>query len=162
MLAIAPTAGPAAAERRTTTMSLDDNKAVVRRQYEEGLNRRNLGIMSECLTADYVHHMPMSPEPLGLGPFEEMLNGFLAAFPDMQVTLEDLVAEGDRVAARTSFRGTHRGEFMGIPATGKQVAFTGNDIYRIVDGRIAEEWAQFDALGLMQQLGAVPLPAAAM
>jgi len=139
-------------------MSLDDNKALVRRQYEQGLNRRDVKVMAECFTADYVHHMPMSPEPLGLAAFEEMFTGFLAAFPDMQVTLEDVLAEGDRVAARTSFRGTHQGEFMGIPPTGRQVAFAGNDIYRIVDGRIAEEWAQFDALGLMQQLGAVPPP----
>jgi steroid delta-isomerase-like uncharacterized protein len=142
-------------------MTLDEHKATVRRQYEVGLNRQDVTVMAECFTADYVHHMPLSPEPLGRAAFEEMFNGFLAAFPDMQATIDDILAEGDRVAARTTFRGTHRGEFMGIPASGKQVVFSGNDIYRFVDGKIAEEWAQFDALGLMQQLGAVPASAAA-
>lgn len=81
---------------------------------------------------------------------------YTAAFPDLQLTTEDMVAEGDKVAIRNTWRGTHQGAFQGLPPTGKHVAFTGTDIFRFVGGKIAEQWADLDALGLMQQLGVIP------
>ena len=85
-----------------------------------------------------------------------MMVSYTTAFPDLELTTEDIVAEGDKVAIRNTWRGTHQGSFHGLPPTGKRVAFTGTDIIRFVDGRIAEQWADLDALGLMQQLGAFP------
>jgi steroid delta-isomerase-like uncharacterized protein len=86
---------------------------------------------------------------------------FRTAFPDLHFTIEDEIAEGDTVVSRWTARGTHRGEFMGTPPTGRTIAVTGMDILHFVDGRIRENWAAFDALGLLQQLGAIPAPAAA-
>jgi steroid delta-isomerase-like uncharacterized protein len=139
-------------------MSVEENIAMVRRSYEQGLNRGDLNTVTEDFAPDYLHHFPLSPEPLTLSAFEEMFNSFLSAFPGMTVTIADIFGVGDRVAARHIFRGTHQGELMGIPPTGKEVTFTGNDIYRFANGKIAEEWSMFDALGLMQQIGAVPPP----
>ncbi len=94
----------------------------------------------------------------GLDSLRKYVRDFRSAFPDAQVTIDDIIAEGDRVVTRWTIRATHKGELMGIAATGKQVAFTGMAISRIEGRRIAEDWVISDALGLMQQLGAVPLP----
>ena len=83
---------------------------------------------------------------------------FVEAFPDLRLTVEDIALEGDTVAARVDFRGTHRGEFQGIPPTGKEVAFSSIEIDRMVDGKVAEHWFEMDLLGLMGQLGAIPEP----
>lgn len=90
---------------------------------------------------------------------EEHIEFFEAAFPGYTLTAEDMVAEGDKVALRATFRGVHRGEFMGVPPTGKQVAIALMLIYRIADGKIVEHWMNADALSLMQQIGALPVPA---
>jgi predicted ester cyclase len=81
---------------------------------------------------------------------------YTSGFPDLQLSTEEIVAEGDKVAIRNTWRGTHQGVFQGVPPTGRHVAFTGTDIFRFVDGKIAEQWADLDALGLMQQLGVIP------
>jgi predicted ester cyclase len=82
----------------------------------------------------------------------------LDAFPDLRLTVEDIFSEGDMVAARLTFQGTHRGEFQGIPPTGKQVAFSSIEVDRVVDGKVQEHWVELDQLGLMRQLGAIPEP----
>lgn len=91
--------------------------------------------------------------------WKQLASGYFTAFPDFQIRLEDLIAEGDKVVARWAWHATHQGEFMGIPPTSKQVAVTGIGVYRIADGKIAEEWVQDDVLGLLQQLGTGPAAA---
>jgi len=138
-------------------MPVEENKAIVRRCYEE-LNKKNLGIGDELFAANYVNHQPGGGEVHGPEELKQLLTGFFTAFPDLRFTVEDLVAEGDKVVARWTSQGTHKGEFMGIAATGKQGATTGIAIFRIVGGKVVEEWAEMDMLGMMQQLGVIPTP----
>ncbi len=132
----------------------EENKALLRRWVEEGFNKGNLALLDE-LYADCVYHSPATGELKG-----EALKRFVAsvraAFPDGQMTIEDQVAEGDQVVTRWSFVGTHQGEMMGIVPTGKRVTMSGMVIDRIVEGKIVEEREEWDALGMMQQLGAMP------
>ena len=140
-------------------MSPEGQKAVVRRFFEEGLNKANADVADELLTPDFVSHFAGMPEPVrGTAHWKHLAAAYFTAFPDMHLTVEHLIAEGDKVVARWTWRGTHAGAFMGMPPTGKQVTVTGSGLYRIVDGRIAVEWVNDDVLGLMQQLGAVPAP----
>lgn len=135
-------------------MSTEDNKALVRRFYEEGVH--NPPLFDELLAPVYVLHLPGSPPITGIEQAKQLMVAYTSGFPDLQLTTEDIVAEEDRVAIRNTWRGTHHGTFQGLPPTGKQVVFTGTDIFRFVGGKIAEQWADLDALGLMQQLGAIP------
>jgi steroid delta-isomerase-like uncharacterized protein len=140
-------------------MSTEENKALLRRFYRELVDQGNLAIIDELIAPDMVEHEELPP---GIPPGREGVKQFFAlmrsAFPDVQVAVEDMLAEGDKVVARVTFRGTHRGEFIGVPASGKQVAFTAIDILRIVDGRLVEHWGQTDNLGMLQQIGAIPPP----
>jgi steroid delta-isomerase-like uncharacterized protein len=138
-------------------MSAEQNKALVRRGFEEGMNQHNLNVFDELLAPNYVNHNMPAPAP-GPEGFRQVVSMFLTAFPDFHVTLEDVIADGDKVATRGTWRGTHQGEFMGIPATGKSVAVSYSDIWRIENGRAVENWVQMDMLGLMQQLGVAPAP----
>lgn len=135
-------------------MSTEDNKAIVRRFFAE-VHQGNLDGAEEVLAVDFVHHQPGSPT-LNREAFKQLGSVFLSAFPDMQGIIEDQVAEGDKVSTRMTISGTHRGELMGIPPTGKQITFTEFAIDRLVDGKIAERWNLFDNLGMLQQLGVVP------
>jgi steroid delta-isomerase-like uncharacterized protein len=139
-------------------MSAEDNKTVVRRLIEKFWNQGNLAVADELYTADAVHRDPVTPD-LGRGPasIQQLHTLYGASFPDQQFTVEDLVAEGDKVVVRWTVRGTHQGELMGIAPTGKQVTVTGITIYQLTDGKIAEEIANWDAFGLMQHLGAISL-----
>jgi steroid delta-isomerase-like uncharacterized protein len=139
-------------------MSSNLNKSLIRRNFEEGLNRRNFSTFDQLIAADFVHHsFPASiPGPEG---YKQILAMFTAGFPDLRVTLEDIVAEGDRVMTRGYFTGTHKGAFMGIPPTGKTVRVSYMDVWRLEDGRIAENWVQLDMMALAQQLGCAPRPA---
>ena len=136
-------------------MSTEDNKALIRRAYEEGFNQRNLAVLDEVNASDLVSHNA-STTMQGLEAFKQFLSLYLSAFPDARFTIQDAIAEGDRVASRYTFQGTHQGELMGIPPTGKQVTVTGIIINRIAGGQSVEGWLNFDALGLLQQLGAIP------
>ena len=133
-------------------MSTEDNKALVRRWYED-FNQRNLEY--ELFTPDFVYHTP-SMTLRGLDEFKQFLSHYLTAFPDARFTVEDEIAEGELVASRATLHGTHQGEFMGIQPTGKQVTSTGIAIDRIVDGKFVEGWLEADNLGMLQQLGVIP------
>lgn len=136
-------------------MSTEDNKALVRRFYEDVFNQRNLGLVDELCSPTHVFHNP--PTTLhGREEFKQLLSQYITAFPDARFTIQDAIAEGDRVASRYRFQGTHQGELMGIPPTGKQVTVTGIIINRIEGSQSVEGWLNFDALGLLQQVGAIP------
>jgi steroid delta-isomerase-like uncharacterized protein len=139
-------------------MSADENKAIVRRFLEGVINTGNPGVADEVCADDLAWHGGSLGEMRGLVAFKAMVGPFLAAFPGLRVEVGDLLADGDKVTARYTWRGAHRGEFFGIPPTGKEVTVTGISIYRVAGGKIAEEWWQEDLLGLMQQLGAIPAP----
>ena len=136
-------------------MSTENNKALVRRFYGESVHTPAL--LDELLAPTYILHLPGSPPLAGIEPAKQLMVAYTSGFPDLQLTTEDIVAEGDRVAIRNIWRGTHQGVFQGIPPTGKHVTFTGTDIFRFVGGKIAEQWADLDALGLLQQLGVIPV-----
>lgn len=140
----------------------EQNKAVVRRVVSELWNQHRVEAVDELYAEDYADRSPGLPP--GVSPDREgqkqFVRAFFAAFPDLEGTSDEEIAEGDRVVLRWSARGTHRGDFFGIPATGKGVTFTGTSTYRIAGGKIAEEWTHADLLGLMTQIGAVPEPAA--
>jgi steroid delta-isomerase-like uncharacterized protein len=136
-------------------MSTEQNKALVRRYYEEGSS--NTALFDELLAPNYVLHFAGSPEPLsGIEAAKQFHIVYLTGFPDLQVTVEDLVAQGEKVVSRWTGRATHAGSFMNIPPTGRRVTVTGIAIVRLEGGKIAEEWVNFDALGLLQQLGVIP------
>lgn len=139
-------------------MSTEDNKAIVRRLYEEVINKGNLNVADEALTSDYVYRSPGSPEFRGPDGFKQLITMYRTAFPDLHLDVDDLIAEGDTVVSRWTGRGTHQGELMGIPPTGKQVTVTGVVISRFSGGKAAEEWELIDTLGMLQQLGAIPAP----
>ncbi len=139
-------------------MTTEENKAIVRRWYEEFGNHANLDVLDELYAPAWVGHFPQSGELRGAEGHKPLGRLFATAFPDGRYVVEELLAEEDRVASRYTFRGTHRGPFGAIPATGRAVEATGINIHRLVGSRIAEQWAQFDALGLLRQLGALPAP----
>jgi predicted ester cyclase len=141
-------------ERRK--VSEEDNKAVVRRWIETFNNPYTPQTEVDVLAPGYIAHAPALPGPLDLEAWSQFTVSFVEAFPDLRLTVEDIFSGGDMVAARVAFRGTHRGEFQGIPPTGKEVAFSSID--RMVDGKVQEHWFELDQLGLMGQLGAIPKP----
>ena len=134
----------------------EENKALERRMYEEIFNKKNMAAIEQFYATDWV----CRPWPPGMPPgLEGMKQGMKLenkAFPDMQAKLEDMIAEGDKIACRWTATGTHKGEFMGIPATNKQVTVTGIHIDRIADGKIVETWNYSDMMEVMQQLGMKP------
>jgi steroid delta-isomerase-like uncharacterized protein len=132
-------------------VSAEENKSIVRRSWEA------VSQGDEVYATDCVIHEP-DEDIQGVEGLRQFVGGILAAFPDMSVTVEDEVAEGDKVVTRWTGRGTHRGEFLGITPTGNRVEVTGITIHRIEGGKIAEEWEMPDNLGMMQQLGVVPPP----
>ncbi len=139
-------------------MSAQDNKALVRRFIEEVVNKGNLSVVDELVAPNFVDHSAPPGQPPGPQGVKQAIQMYHGAFPDIQMTAEDIIAEGDKVASRVIFTGTHKGELMGIAATGKQVTVNFIEIIRWQDGKAVERWAVTDMLGLMQQLGAVPPP----
>ena len=136
-----------------------ENEALARRFFEELCNQRNGAVADEIVSADYVSHGPQAPPaegPDGVRARIAVYQDALAGYWDVQ---EILSAGEDRVVVRWIGRGTHTGELMGIPATGATIACDATTIFGITDGKISEEWTVWDALGLLQQVGAVPLPA---
>lgn len=138
-------------------MGMQENKALGRRYMEELWSQGNLAIADEIISADCVVHDPSTPvQRRGPAGEKEAVRLYRDAYPDLRFEIADMIAEGDMVAIRFRAGGTHKGSLMGIAPTGKQTAVTGMSMARIVSGKIAEGWVNYDALGLMQQLGVVP------
>jgi len=135
----------------------EENKTVIRRSFEELWNKGNLSVADQLFSPNYTHHDPATPD-VGRGPESEKKRATLyrTAFPDLQLTIEDIIAEGETVMARWSCRGTHKGDLRGIAPTGKQFTISGVSVARLANGKMAEGWVNWDAQGLMQQLGVVP------
>jgi steroid delta-isomerase-like uncharacterized protein len=134
----------------------EHNKAIVRRLFAELWNNGNLSVADEIFAPTYTHHDPSTPD-FGKGPDSEKRRASLYrnAFPDIHLTIEDVIAEGETVMTRWSCRGTHKGDLSGIAPTGKQFTISGITVGRLTNGKIAESYVSWDALGLMQQLGVV-------
>ena len=138
-------------------MSLQENKAVVRRFVEEVQCRHNLAALDELFSPDFVDHSG-PPDLQGLEGARQFFSMMFASFPDMHFTIRQQIAEGDKVLTYKTFHGTHGGPFMGIPATGKAVTIDVMDILTVTGGKITEHWTVSDMLGMLQQIGAVPGP----
>lgn len=137
--------------------TIEENKALINKYFDEAWNKRNPTADDQFISPDVViHGSPLPGAPPGLEGAKAVLRMFITAFPDLNVTNEDLVAEGDKVVQRWVSHVTHLGPLMGIPPTGKKVTLNGMNLFRIANGKIVERWGVFDALGLMQQLGVVP------
>jgi predicted ester cyclase len=132
-------------------VSTEENKTVVRQYFDSWGTKK-------MLAPDFMAHMPGVPEPMNREAFVQFQGLLLSAFPDLDPTLEEQIAAGDKVTNRLVFHGTHTGDFQGISPTGKQVTIAAITIERVADGKIVEHWINFDALGMMQQLGVVPPP----
>lgn len=139
-------------------MGAQENEALARRFIEEVWDKGNLRVLDEVLAPTYVDHNPLPGLPSDREGAKRAVTVFRTAFPDLKNKVEDVVAVEDKVVIRITARGTHRGEFQGIPATGKQVMLEGIFIGRVTGGKFVESWEQFDALGMMQQLGVVSPP----
>jgi steroid delta-isomerase-like uncharacterized protein len=139
-------------------MSAESNKALSRRVLDEAFNAGNIDVIDELVTTDFVNHDAALPEAM-IGPeaAKATISGYRTAFPDLRITIEEQIADDQRVATRWSAKGTHEGDLMGMAPTGKQSTVTGITIDRIVNGRIAESWTNWDTLGMLQQLGVVPV-----
>ena len=139
-------------------MSVEQNKAIIRRVWDEMTNQRKLDLVDELFADDYVVHVnvPGMEVIRGRDAFKQALPALYTAFPDLHETIEDMVAEGDKVVVRTSWTGTHQGEWMGVAPTGKKVAVTAIAINLFVNGKMVEGWREDNLLGLMIQLGVIP------
>lgn len=135
-----------------------ENKELIR-AFFTGLNERDLSSAVSAISPEFIHHSTGARGHDGMRAFGEM---FLGGFPDMHITIDDVIGEGDRVVTRGRWTGTHQGDFMGIPATGRSVDVEYIDLWRVEDGLLAENWVQMDIMGMMQQLGVVPDPSAAV
>lgn len=140
-------------------MQPEENKAVVRRFLEEIFTGGNLELVEELFAPHYVLHDPSVPgEVRGPEGIKQYVGMYRGAYPDTRFTVEDQIAEGDEVVTRWTGRGTHQGELMGIPPTGQEVTVTGIEFDRVSGGKLEETWVNYDAMGMMQQLGVIPQP----
>ena len=140
-------------------MSTEENKATVRRYFEEVLNQGNLALVDELNAPNWVYHDPVVPDVRTLEDYTQWFTAIRSAFPDFHVTIEDMIAEGDQVVSRYTFRGTNTADFVTpipLPATGKQVTVTGIAIAHLGGGKVVEVLDMGDNLGLLQQLGLIP------
>ncbi len=134
-----------------------DNKAVARRLYEQAWNKRRVEVVDEVISPSHALHDPhFYGSSIGPAAYKSRISHFLAAFPDLRFTIEDMVTEKDKVAVSWTFSGTHKGDFEGIAPTNKKISVEGITIHHLANGKIMDSYASWDALGLLQQLGAVP------
>ncbi len=140
-------------------MSAEANKAAVRQWVEAGWNRGDFSNIDSIYAVDYTYNDPSAP-PLPKGPQSiiSVVSTYRAAFPDVRMTIEDMISEGDKVVWRWTVTGTHNGPLMGISASGKPVRLSGIVISRFINGKWSEDWSNWDTLGMLQQVGAVPVP----
>ena len=137
-------------------MSSEQNKAIVRRLIEEAW-KGDLSVVDELIDRDYVGYDPSNPEPLrGPDGFKENVSTFRAAYSDARIIVDEQIAEGDKVVTRWTGRGTHDGDLMGVAPTGKQVTVSGLTLSRLANGKVVEEYTNWDTFGMAQQLGVVP------
>ena len=138
-------------------MSVEQDKALVRQFIDEIFNRGNMSMVDELFAADFVEHEELPPGiPRDREGVIQLTSMLRSAFPDFTATIDDIIAEGDKVVIRQTWSGTQKGEFMGIPPTGKSVSIGVIDIIRMADGKVTEHWGQMDSMGMMQQLGVIP------
>jgi steroid delta-isomerase-like uncharacterized protein len=144
-------------EEEERSMSTEENKALARRELEEIFAAKgNLDAAEEIYAPNYISHQPAGDEDLrGPDAIKYFAAGVREAFPDMEITIEDQIAEGDKVVTRFRTRGTHQGDLWGIPATGREVEVRSVSTNRIEGGKIAEHWTSADQLGMMRQLGVI-------
>jgi steroid delta-isomerase-like uncharacterized protein len=144
-------------------MANEQNEQVVRRSFEEAWSKGDLDAVDETVSPEAVGYDPALPEPTrGTDGLKQNITMYRAAFPDLKLMIEDMISDGDKVVTRWTSEGTHEGELMGIPATGKHISGGGISIDRLEDGKIVEDWTHWDNLGLLRQLGvAEPAGAAA-
>lgn len=142
-------------------MAEQDNKALVRRYYDEVFNQRDVDLVDQLAVEDYVEHDPFPGQGDGRDDLKARVQLILDAMRPLRFEVQDVVAEGDTVVVRWVQRGTQSGSFMGIPSTGREFTIAGIDIHRLRDGRMAEHWHVVDLFALLQQLGAIPAPSAA-
>lgn len=139
-------------------MSTEEIKAMDRRGFEEVWNQGNVAVVDELNDEHVVAYNPPFPPLQGSAALKQFVLMYRSALPDLHLTIEEQIAQGDTVAARWTARGTHQGDLMGIPPTGKQLTVTGMTFSRAANGKFVEIWINFDALGMLQQLGVVPVP----
>jgi steroid delta-isomerase-like uncharacterized protein len=150
--------GESGSERRKG-MSTEVNKAIVRRFFEEVYNRGNLEVADELMAPDVVDHDMLPGQQSGVEGYKRSIAEQRAASSDLRFSIEDMIAEGEKVVTRSVGSGTHdRGELMGVPPTGKRITVSNITITRLEGGKIVEEWTESDTLGMMRQLGLVPEP----
>jgi predicted ester cyclase len=139
-------------------MSTEDNKALLRRFYDEVINKKNWAAIDEFIDPNFVNHALPPGVPAGIEGERQVFSMYTTAFPDAHFTVEDMIAEADKVVVRLSVSATQQGTFMGLPPSGKHATSTGIDIIRIAGGMLVERWSEMDMLGLLQQLGVAPPP----
>lgn len=137
------------------TTTLESNKKIAR-EYWEYFAKGDVQQAEKLWRSDYKLHFPGKTNSLTKEESKLLMKEYNTSFPDLKVSIEDQIAEGNLVVTRTNFGGTHKGDFQGFAASNKRIIVTGVSILRIVDGKIAEEWSEFDALGMMKQIGAIP------
>lgn len=138
---------------------IDETRAMICKKIEEFWNKGNPALLPELFDTNYVHFDPNNPEVHDLESYTNWFSSIHAAFPDFQISINDTIVEGDKLVLRWTARGTHTGVYMGIPPSGQHITFTGLNVYSISDGKIAEAWFNYDAIGMMQQLGAMSVQA---
>jgi ketosteroid isomerase-like protein len=138
-------------------MTIEENKALVR-QFFAGLDTGSAAVLDEVCAPNYQLHFPLSPVPLDLQNAKPFFQTLLNAFPGIKHSIEDMLGEGSKVVVRLAINGVHNGELMGIPPSGKPMSVVSINIMNIENGAIVEQWVEFDALGMMQQIGAIPSP----
>ncbi len=139
-------------------MSVDEQNAIIG-QWIEAWNKQDLDAAERLLAPDYLRHDANMPDMEGPRAARDFIAGVVSAFPDIQLRVEQLIVQDDLVAVRLFLRGSHRGTFLGVPASGREVAFESMEVFRLAGGKIAEQWVVLNALGLFQQIGAIPGPA---
>lgn len=143
----------------TQTTTETTNSAIVRRFFEVGPSQGDLAAADALLHPEFSLHTPLPTPGPGIEEMNNVITTCRAAFHGLHVTVDDIVADGEKVTARFTARGVHNGEFMGLPPTGRAITMTGIEIFRVQDGKIAELWGEANLMGLMQQLGILPVPA---
>lgn len=139
-------------------MSLEENKAVIRRMTDEFYNQGNIESAEQFFADTYVHHDPASPQVRDRDGLKIMVRAFCTGCPDLHIMIDDLLADGDMVTKRWTFHATHTGDLSGMPPTGKGITMSGLELFRLANGKIVECWSAYDNLSLLQQLGVIPMP----